>query len=149
MRDARGVVRFFDRGYIVRFLLSIMLFSLLIIGEIYMVLFLQRYMSTYLIIAVLALISLLFLPLCCLHIFYYIKRVRKRVRIGESPDRELMHFAGSVICGILLVIPGVMSDFVGLLLFFSIPKRIAGYLTMRHYKNRKKEMYEYLKLYTD
>ena len=148
MKDSRGIVKFFDCGYILRFLLLIMLFAALFPAEIITAFYLQQYVSIYLLIASAAAVSLLMLPLAYLHITYYIRKIRTLIDSGKYPDKEFVLFAGSIISGICLVIPGLLTTLLGVLLFFSFPKKMAGYLYLNVYKGIKKDIYEYLKLYS-
>lgn len=148
MKDSRGMVKFFDRGYILRYLLTVMLVSLVLPSEVLAFMFLQKYMSLYVLIAISAFISVLFLPLSYIHISHYIKRIRELIYLGEPPDTDFSLFAGAFTGGVLLVIPGVITKIFGFFLFFSLPKRMVGMGILGIYGNVKKDIYEYLKLYS-
>jgi UPF0716 protein FxsA len=45
------------------------------------------------------------------------QRIRKELDAGRNPGRELAHGAMIMLAGILLLIPGFVTDLIGLLLF--------------------------------
>lgn len=49
--------------------------------------------------------------------FGAVNRIRKEMYAGRDPGRELAHGAMIMLAGILLVIPGFVTDLIGLLLF--------------------------------
>ncbi len=59
-----------------------------------------------------------------------IERIRAVLDRGGSPGRELVHAVMIVVAGILLIIPGFVSDIVGLLLFLP-PVRDVGWRLLR------------------
>ncbi|MBN2509363.1 MAG: FxsA family protein [Spirochaetales bacterium] len=148
MKDSRGLVKFFDRGYILRYLLTVMLLSLLLPAEILAFMYLQRYMSLYVLLSFTAAASIVFLPLGYFHIIRYIKHIRGQVDQSIYPDDDMSRLAGALVGGIFLVIPGVVTKIIGFLLFFSLPKRWVGICILRMFSSAKKDVYEYLKLYS-
>jgi UPF0716 protein FxsA len=61
-----------------------------------------------------------------------LERLRKGMRAGESPERPLVHGAMIVIAGMLLVIPGFITDAIGFLLFIPAVRDLAWSLAGRH-----------------
>jgi UPF0716 protein FxsA len=53
-------------------------------------------------------------------------RIQKRMEVGEDPCRDLVHGVMIMFAGILLLIPGFITDTLGLLLFLP-PVRDAGW----------------------
>lgn len=49
--------------------------------------------------------------------FGVMSRVRKELEAGQDPGRELAHGAMILVAGVLLLIPGFVTDIIGLLLF--------------------------------
>ena len=148
MKDSRGIVKFFDRGYILRYLLSVMLISLMLPAEVLAFMFFQKYMSLYVLIAISSFASVLFLPLSYWHITFYIKKIRRLIYSGEFPDIDFSLLAGAFAGGIFLAIPGIVTKVLGIFLFFALPKRLLGMVILSAYGNVKKDLYEYLKLYS-
>ena len=58
------------------------------------------------------------------------KPVLQSVPAGGAPDREIVHGAMIVLAGLLLIIPGFITDIIGLLLFLP-PVRDLAWNTIR------------------
>jgi len=64
--------------------------------------------------------------------FGAVNRIRREMDAGNLPGRELAHGAMIMLAGILLLIPGFISDIVGLLLFIPAVRDLAwGFLRSR------------------
>jgi UPF0716 protein FxsA len=61
-----------------------------------------------------------------------LERLRRGLRAGESPERPLVHGALMVIAGLLLIIPGFITDTIGFLLFIPAVREFAWSLFGRH-----------------
>jgi UPF0716 protein FxsA len=64
--------------------------------------------------------------------FGAMQRIRSEMERGNAPGRELAHGAMIVLASILLLIPGFISDAIGLLLFIPAVRDIAW----RHFSSR-------------
>lgn len=54
-----------------------------------------------------------------------LRRAQAQVQAGAAPDREILHGAMIVLAALLLIIPGFITDVVGLLLFLPPVRAIA------------------------
>ncbi len=64
--------------------------------------------------------------------FGAINRIRKEVAAGRNPGRELAHGAMIMLAALLLLIPGFVSDIIGLLLFIPpVRDLVSKFLTRR------------------
>jgi len=61
-----------------------------------------------------------------------LERLRTGLRAGESPERPLVHGALIVVAGLLLIIPGFITDAIGFLLFIPAMRDLAWSLAGRH-----------------
>jgi UPF0716 protein FxsA len=61
-----------------------------------------------------------------------LERLRRGLRAGESPERPLVHGALMVIAGLLLIIPGFITDTLGFLLFIPAVREFAWSRFGRH-----------------
>lgn len=61
-----------------------------------------------------------------------LERLRKAMQAGESPEKPLVHGAMIVIAGMLLVIPGFITDAIGFLLFIPAVRDLTWSLAGRH-----------------
>jgi UPF0716 protein FxsA len=62
--------------------------------------------------------------------FGVLSRIREQVEAGRDPSRELAHGVMILVAGILLLIPGFVTDIVGILLFIP-PVRDLGWRLLR------------------
>jgi UPF0716 protein FxsA len=61
-----------------------------------------------------------------------LERLRKAMQAGESPAKPLVHGAMIVVAGMLLVIPGFITDAIGFLLFIPAVRDLAWSLAGGH-----------------
>jgi UPF0716 protein FxsA len=59
-------------------------------------------------------------------------RLRSGLRAGERPEAPLIHGALIVVAGLLLIIPGFITDAIGFLLFIPAVREFAWSLAGRH-----------------
>jgi len=57
--------------------------------------------------------------------FGVLARVRRDIDAGRNPGRELAHGAMILLAGILLLVPGFVTDVIGLLLFIPLVRDLA------------------------
>ncbi len=147
MMETRTLIRLFDTGYILKFFLIVMLLSLIPFADMWAVLFFDKYIPRYLLLSGIASTALLGLIIT----FFLIKRllglILVNIRDGYYPGVEFFHLIGLLAAGILLLTPGFIGDFIGLLLLIPAFRATVVRLTARKIEDRFKELYEYLKLY--
>jgi UPF0716 protein FxsA len=61
-----------------------------------------------------------------------LERLRRGLRAGESPEAPLVHGAMIAFAGLLLIIPGFITDTIGFLLFIPAVREFAWSLFSRH-----------------
>ena len=61
-----------------------------------------------------------------------LERLRQAMQTGESPERTLVHGGMIVVAGMLLVVPGFITDAIGFLLFIPAVRNVAWSLAGRH-----------------
>lgn len=147
MFEIRTLIRFFDTGFILKFLILVMLISILPIAEVYLYILLSCRISTYLIIAALTGSSLLGLIISYSLIKSRLKKIKTAINEGEYPEKDFYKLAGLFLAGILLITPGFIGDLIGIsFLLPGISKNI-GFTIARPMEGKIKELYEYIKLY--
>lgn len=147
MFEIRVLIRFFDTGYILKFLILVMLISLLPIAEVYIYIFLAGHISTYLMIAAITGSSLIGLILSYLIIKSRLKIIKQDINEGYYPEKEFYRLAGIFLASILIITPGFIGDLTGLFMLFPGISRKTGFILTRPIENKMKELYEYMKLY--
>ncbi len=146
MLSTKGLMRIVDRGFLMKALYLTLLYSLVPVGEIALVLYLRRYWDGYLLIAVVLLSGLIGAGIAWKLISESLQAVSDRVRDGAYPAEEFSFLAGSIFAGLLLVTPGFVTDFAGLLFILPVFRRVVGSVIAARLEPRLKELYEYLKL---
>jgi len=147
MFEIRTLIRFFDTGFILKFLISVMLISILPIVEVYLYIFLSCKISTYLMIAALTGSSLTGLIISYRLIKSRLKIIKASINDGEYPEKDFYKLTGLFLASILLITPGFIGDILGMsILFPGISKKI-GYILTKPMEDKVKELYEYIKLY--
>ena len=140
-------MRFLDRGFIIRALLIIMLYSLVLLGEYFLLLYLRTHFETFLIIAVVTSTSLLGLLASLGPIGRALDSVHESINSGYYPQEPFAMLAGTMFTSLLLVTPGLATDLLGAILLIPVLRRLIGRALTRGLQIRLKELYEYLKLY--
>jgi UPF0716 protein FxsA len=147
MFETRTLIRFFDTGFILKFLIMIMLISILPIAEVYLYILLSGSISTNLLIAALTGSSLIGLIISYSLIKSHIKTIKNSINEGEYPENNFYRLSGLFLAGILVITPGFIGDFLGLIILIpGISKKI-GIIITSPMENEVKELYEYMKLY--
>ncbi|MCK5672095.1 MAG: FxsA family protein [Spirochaetales bacterium] len=147
MFESRTLIRFFDTGFILKFLILVMFISILPIAEVYLYIFFSCRISTYLLIAALTGSSLTGLIISYGLIKSRLKVIKISINEGEYPENDFYKLTGLFLASILLITPGFIGDLLGIsILFPGISKKI-GYILTRPMEDKVKELYEYIKLY--
>ncbi len=147
MFEIRALIRFFDTGFILKFLIIIMLISVLPIAEVYLYIILSGFLSPYIMIASLTGSSLVGLILSYGVIKSRLKRIKTLINEDKYPESDFYKFAGIFLGSVLIITPGFIGDLLGLILFIPGISRKTGYLLTRPMEGKVKELYEYMKLY--
>lgn len=147
MFEIRTLIRFFDTGFILKFLILIMCISILPIAEVYLYIFLSSRLSTYLLIAALTGSSLAGLIISYGLIKSRLKIIKLEINIGEYPEKDFYKLTGLFLAGILLITPGFIGDFLGLIILLPGVSKKIGFILTRPMEDKVKELYEYIKLY--
>jgi len=147
MFEIRALIRFFDTGFILKFLITIMLISVLPIAEVYLYILLSGVLSPYIMIASLTGSSLVGLILSYGVIKSKLKKIKNLINEDEFPESDFYKLAGVFLGSVLIIVPGFIGDLLGLILFIPGISRKIGYLLTKPMGGKVKELYEYLKLY--
>ena len=147
MFEIRALIRFFDTGFILKFLIIVMLISVLPIAEVYLYILLSGVLSPYIMIASLTGSSLVGLVLSYGFIKLRLKRIKILINEDEYPEIDFYKLAGIFLGSVLIITPGFIGDLLGLILFIPGISRKTGYLLTRPMEGKVKELYEYMKLY--
>ena len=145
--NTRFLLKFFDPGFILKAAFIILGLSLIILGEIFIIQFVGGFWGVYFTLAVAASTGLIGL-------FFSFREVAGRIRLikdgvinGEYSEKDMVQLAGAILGGGMLLLPGFVTDFFGILSFFPVIRSLYGYAITRGFSSRFSEAYEYLRLY--
>ena len=147
MFEIRTLIRFFDTGFILKFLILVMFISILPIAEVYLYIFLSGRISTYLLIAALTGSSLTGLIISYGLIKSRLKLIKTSIDEGEYPEKDFYKLTGLFLASILLITPGFIGDLLGISILFPGISNKIGFILTRPMEGKVKELYEYMKLY--
>jgi len=146
MLSTKGIMRIVDRGFLMKALYSLLLYSLLPVGEIALILYLRAYLDGYLLLTLVLASGLVGAGIAWKLISGSLRAVSARVQTGAYPREEFAFLAGSFIAGLLLVTPGLITDAFGLLFTLPVVRQSVGSAIVTRWEPRLKELYEYMKL---
>ncbi|HUZ18794.1 MAG TPA: FxsA family protein [Spirochaetia bacterium] len=147
MLDIKLLIRLFDRGFLLRSLNLLLLFSLVPIAEIALAYYLSTVIGVFLTLALLSAAGLVGMVISYREMKRTLVPLKEKVKEGYYPEREFANLLGAVICSLFLVTPGFISDVAGLVLFFPVLRRKVGGAIAVRMDGKMKEIYEYLKMY--
>jgi UPF0716 protein FxsA len=147
MVGVRLILRFFERDFLAKLILLVLLYSLLPIGEIFVILYLGGRLGNYLTLGLAASTGLLGVLVSLVRLGETSRRLRTKIRDGEYPGAEFVELAGVLSSALLLLTPGFATDLFGFLLFLPPLQGAVGRVVTRRMDRHLKEVYEYLRLY--
>jgi UPF0716 protein FxsA len=147
MLETRSLIRFLDPGYLLKWFLLILLFSLLPLGDMYLLTVISGTIPRFLLFAGVTATGLLGLVLCFFSATRLLKAMKRRIRDGYYHPADYFQLIGILLAAVLLLTPGLIGDVLGLLFLLPAFRRIVGRLAAGNMHERFKELYEYLKLY--
>lgn len=140
------MLRFFDKAYVTRLFLLLLLFSILMLADGYLLVEAADRFGVFMALGIAASVGLAGMVVVLLAVDAAIEHVRERVRHGKYPKKEYAELAALVVAGLLILIPGFCTDALAVLLYLPPLRRLSGGLIVRPFRSRLKDVYEYLKL---
>ncbi len=147
MIEMQTLIRFADRAFVLKIFLLILLFSLFPIAEVLLFFHAGAEFGNYFVLACATGTGLLGLAVATRQAWKIIGRLRFKIRNGVYPEREFQYLAGIMAASFLLLIPGFITDTLGLILFLPMFRNPLGRGITRGMDRRLKQAYEYLKIY--
>ena len=143
----KALMRLLDRGFVLRALMIVMLYSLIPFGECLLLVELSRYVDPALLLSLVAATTVLGFLLAVRPIRHVLDLVHESIDEGYYPEEPFAALAGTLVASVLLVTPGLATDVIGLVLFLPFLRRLVGKLITVPMRPKLKELYEYIKLY--
>ncbi|MBN1699979.1 MAG: FxsA family protein [Spirochaetales bacterium] len=147
MFDIGVILKLFDKGFVIRLLLLSLLYTLLPLSEIFLIIYMSDFFGQYLLLALAASTGLFGVLIALVQVNTILTSLKEKIRKGEYPAQEFINLAGILTGGILLITPGFITDFIGLLMFFPPVRNHIGRFITKKLDKQLKEIHEYLKLY--
>lgn len=146
MLNMKSLLKFFDIGFLYRLLAAFLMIGLVFLGEIYLFFMIFDIFGIFFTLAVSTAKSLF----CAFILFFLfgniLKQVRKFVKIGKYPQKKFELLAGTLVVGILLIFPGIITDVAGIIFMLPVFRRMLGRGFTKSMDGQLHEMYQYLKL---
>lgn len=132
--------------HIARALFAGLLASLLMLADGYAVIIVSRYLGAYLLLAILASTGLVGVIVVLTAYRSTLDRMWRVVTAGRYPRTEFRRMSSLLVAAALLVIPGFVSDAVGIVVLTRIGGWMLGAILERRNRRRFEELYEHLRL---
>jgi UPF0716 protein FxsA len=140
------LLRIFERDFVVKLLFGVLLCSLLILADGFVLYLLARLFGVLLVLAAEATLSLVATFVVIDAARRLLERMRTQIREGVYPLKLFRATVGCLAGGILLIVPGFLSSAVGLLLFVPGMRYLTGTLLTSNLGTELPKVYEFLKL---
>lgn len=147
MVDMKSLLRFFDRDFAIKTYLVLLLFSLLMIVDGFVLVYLSEQYGVFLVLAVEAAFGLFGGIIVLDAINRQLGMLRKKIHDGVYPHFEYCSVAACMAAGLLIVIPGFASDAVGVIILIPGVRYLVGMGLTAPLRSRLREAYEYLKMH--
>jgi len=147
MIEMQTLIRFADKAFVLKIFLLLLLCSLFPIAEVLLFFHAGAEFGNYFVLACAAGTGLLGLMVATRQAWKTIGKLRYKIRNGVYPEREFQYLAGIMVASFLLLIPGFITDALGIILFLPMFRNPLGRGITRGMDRRLKQAYEYLKIY--
>ncbi len=146
MLRIKGLLRLFDNSFVIKCSMLLLLYSLFILIDCYILILLAGKFGVFLVLALAGITGLGGFLLFILNYSIQLREMRKQLKKGNYPRKAFSQISGLVLAAVLLITPGFLTDTLGLFLLINPFRLLAGLAFTAVYKENFKEAYEYLKL---
>jgi len=146
MLKERPILGLFDYAGLKRSFLIILGFSLIPIAETPLYYWAFDLFSIELVVALSATTGFLGFFYLTLRVRTLVKHIRSEIETGKFPEQRIVRLLGVLCGGMFLLIPGFITDALGIVILLSFVKRLCGRLLLHLFRQRILIAYEYLKL---
>ncbi len=146
MVEMKSLLRLFDREFVARSYLLIMLFSLVLLADGFVLVLLSRIYGVFFVLAMEATTGFVGFIIVLDATSRRLALLRRKVRAGIYPKSEFCTLFAGLLAGLLLIIPGFVTDVLGVIVLVPGIRYLVGLGLTSRMKDRLREIYEYLKL---
>ena len=147
MIEMQTLIRFADKRFVLKLFLLVLLFSLFPIAEVLLFFHAGAELGNYFVLACAAATGLLGLLIATRQAWKTIGKIRHGMQDGMYPEKDFQHLAGILVASFLLLVPGFLTDVLGLLFFIPLFRNPIGRGITSRMGRKIKQAYEYLKIY--
>lgn len=140
------LLRFFDKAYVTRLFFVLLGLSVLLLADGYVLVLAASRFGVFMALGICASVGFVGMIVTLLAVDATLEHLRERVRRGAYPAQEYAALGSLVVAGLLLIIPGLFTDAIGVVLYTPPFRRFVGTLIVRPLRGRLKDAYEHLKL---
>ena len=140
------LLSFVDRASVIRLLLLILLASILLLADGYALIVISGPIGRYLALAVVASTGLIGLFFLVNSILATLAVARSWISGGYFPRRDFARLASLLVAAVLILIPGLLTDALGLLMYSPPFRLLFGLLLTRPLEAQLWQLYEHVKL---
>jgi len=149
MQPGKVLLRLLDRTFVTKLLILGLLYSLVPLGEIFLLIYLGGKIGLYISLALAAFAGLVGMLAALNEFRKNLEALRRKTRKGVLPTQEFINLTAVLAASILLLTPGFITDTMGFLLFVPAVRNAWGRWVLAKTRTDLKELYEYLKLEED
>lgn len=135
-----------DPNVVARALFRGLLASLLLLADGYVLILASRRLGVYLLLAIVASTGLLAIAVVLISYRAQLRSMRRSVAIGAYPAKEFRRLIPLLTAAVLLIVPGLVTDALGVLLLTRPVGWLLGAVLERIRRSHFRELYEYLRL---
>ena len=146
MISERSIVRIFDFASLTRFFLTLLLLALVMLADTFLIARLAGKLGVYFTIALAGVTGLIAIPFILSSARGGLLRLEHRLQRGDYPKREYADLLALILAGALVVLPGFLTDVIGVALFVQPFRRLSGLIVARLLERPLRVAYEYLKM---
>ncbi|MDC7226198.1 MAG: FxsA family protein [Spirochaetales bacterium] len=145
--NTRFLLKLLDTGFIFRLCMILLALSLVVLGEFFLMDFISGFWGIYFTLALAASTGLAGVFLSYREITARITLIKESVSEGVYSEKDMIQLIGSIAAALLLLLPGFITDFFGIIGFFPVIRMIYGKGATLGMRAKLRETYEYLRLY--
>ena len=136
------------RYTLIKILLCLEVIAILLLPEILLLFYLAQLYGKLLVLAIICITSLAGLYLVTNSIFHITKKIRLSINNGLFKEHEFGMLYALLLCGCLLILPGFITNIVGILLFIPPVRLVTAKILTKRLAVDMQRAYCYMKLYS-
>lgn len=146
MLTTQTIVRLLDRKFIVPAFLYLLLVSIVLLADVYSIVYFAGDYGVYLVLGIAAGVSLFGVLLTTAVLARRLRLLRRAVYLSQNPMRHYRAIASVILAGLLFLPPGAVSSALAVLCILPIIRAVPGSILTLLCRRELKPVYDYLKM---